>query len=196
MTYRYIDYALFLIVCMFLSNCKESLELKDAIVLNARKYKIVCSNDFCHGKYSGAEFIGKSDVAHQLSNEMSAVVGDKLKELYVQNNYVIVDFINIKMSTKGMGSGFVEYQLKIPFKKVSKKCDAYTSFDHVGGWNHSPELKSRINQLKGVLLKGEKLHISELKKTNEGLQEYWIQWKNKNFQSDCVDLPYLRQPII
>ena len=48
------------------------------------------------------------------------------------------------MSTKGMGSGNVIYKLSIPFVRVSEKCDAYTSFDHVGGWNHSPTLTERL----------------------------------------------------
>ena len=34
-------------------------------------------------------------------------------------------------------------------------------------------------------MKGEQLDISELKQTPEGLQEYWIQWKNKIIQIDC-----------
>jgi hypothetical protein len=34
-------------------------------------------------------------------------------------------------------------------------------------------------------LKGEELDISKLKQTPEGLQEYWIQWKNKTKQKEC-----------
>ena len=85
-----------------------------------------------------------------------------------------------------MGTGNVKYKLKIPFIRVHSKCDSYTSFDHVGGWNHRPELKNRIKQLETALLKGDSLHISELKRTNEGLQEYWIQWRNKDIQSVCL----------
>lgn len=51
---------------------------------------------------------------------------------------------------------------------------AYTSFDHVGGWNHSPALNVRRLQLKNVVMLNHKLNISELKRTHEGLQEYWI----------------------
>jgi len=34
-------------------------------------------------------------------------------------------------------------------------------------------------------MEGHELNISDLKTTREGLQEYWIQWKNKKTQSDC-----------
>ncbi|MCL5245154.1 hypothetical protein M4I21_04995 [Cellulophaga sp. 20_2_10] len=146
---------------------------------------IQCSDNGCNGQYVGAEFINRSDIAHQFSNKMSAKVGDKLKELFKGGKYSKVDFENIKMTTKGMGSGNVTYYLEIPFKRVNTKCDAYTSFDHVGGWNHKPELKSRKLQLKNVVIDKHKLDISTLKTTPEGLQEYWIQWKNKVTQSMC-----------
>ncbi len=135
--------------------------------------------------YIGPEFINGSDVAHQLSNKMSGEVGDKLKELYGQGKYSKVDFHNIVMSTEGMGTGRVQYFLSIPFVSVQDKCDAYTSFDHVGGWDHAPELSSRKKQLNKLLLKGEQLEVSKLKVTPESLQEYWIQWKNKLTQSSC-----------
>lgn len=149
------------------------------------KIEIECSENNCNGTYSGLEFINGEDIAHQFSNKMSAVVGDKLKELYYEKNYKKVDFSSIKMTTAGMGSGKVVYKLFIPFISVSSKCEAYTSFDHVGGWNHKPALERRKNELKDVTMKGHLLDISSLKKTPEGLQEYWIQWKNKRIQSDC-----------
>ena len=40
-------------------------------------------------------------------------------------------------------------------------------------------------ELSKVLMDGQALDISELKTTPEGLQEYWIQWKNKIKQSSC-----------
>ena len=40
-----------------------------------------CTDAGCTGTYIGPEFIRFSDVAHQFSNTMSGVVGDKLKEL-------------------------------------------------------------------------------------------------------------------
>ena len=84
-----------------------------------------------------------------------------------------------------MGSGNVIYSLKIPFVTVNEKCHAYISFDHVGGWNHKPDLATRKEELSKVLMDGQALDISELKTTPEGLQEYWIQWKNKIKQSSC-----------
>ncbi len=151
------------------------------------KYSISCTDDSCKGKYKGPEFINGSDVAHQLSNKIAAKVGDQLKALYRKGMYVKVGFSNITMSTKGMGSGQVIYTVYIPFIAVKEKCDAYTSFDHVGGWNHAPALVKRKQQLSKALLKGEHLDISDLKVTLEGLQEHWIQWKNKTLQLDCVN---------
>lgn len=147
--------------------------------------EIVCNDEGCKGTYIGPEFIDGSDVAHQFSNTMCAKAGEELKALFDHKKYVKVDFKNIEMSTKGMGSGNVQYFLSIPFIQVESKCDAYTSFDHVGGWNHAPALAARKRQLSKALLKGEQLDISALKTTPEGLQEYWIQWKNKHKQADC-----------
>ncbi len=151
----------------------------------AQQSTVECDDSGCSGTYTGPEFVNRSDVAHQFSNEMSWKVGDKLKELYKSGKYSKVDFSKIEMTTKGMGSGNVIYYLKIPFQQVDEKCNAYTSFDHVGGWNHTPALSSRKKQLQGALLEGESLDISDLKTTPEGLEEYWIQWKNKNVQKEC-----------
>ncbi len=113
------------------------------------------------GTYTGPEFINGSDVAHQFSNKMSAAVGDKLKELYKNELYGKVDFSNIQMSTEGMGTGHVVYSLSIPFVTVKEACDAYTSFDHVGGWNHTPALAKRKQELSKALMEGHELHISD-----------------------------------
>ena len=102
-----------------------------------------------------------------------------------QNNWVLLE---VKCQYVSLFSQYiytVTYYLKIPFVRVAKKCDAYTSFDHVGGWNHTPALSQRKKQLKGALMNGQKLDISDLKITKEGLQEYWIQWKNKITQAEC-----------
>lgn len=146
---------------------------------------IECTENGFVGVYEGPEFIEGSDVAHQFSNTASKNVGDKLKELYKSGNYAKVDFSRIVMSTKGMGSGTITYKISIPFKSVDQKCDAYTSFDHVGGWDHEPEKAARIAQLQSVLLPGEQLDISDLMTTPEGLQEYWIQWRNMEAQVNC-----------
>lgn len=148
--------------------------------------RIHCSDEQCFGTYRGPEFVNGSDIAHQHSNIISKVVGDKLKSLFDDGKYSKVDFVNIKMSTEGMGTGNVEYELTIPFLRVDNKCDAYTSFDHVGGWNHKPALERRKRELQKALIKGDSLFISNLKVTKEGLEEYWIQWKNKLKQSECV----------
>lgn len=148
-------------------------------------HKITCDDESCFGTYTGPEFIKGADIAHQFSNKMSADVGDQLKLLYKNKKYVKVDFPNIKMSINGMGSGEVTYYLKIPFIKVESECNAFTSFDHVGGWNHAPALAARKRQLGKALLQGHQLNISKLKTTPEGLQEYWIQWKNKSLQAHC-----------
>ena len=166
-----------LMSCLDSNNNKSKKLPKGSIVK--------CSKDGCSGKYTGPEFVISDDVAHQFSNQMSIAVGDKLKELYGQADYRKVDFIQIVMSTEGMGTGYVNYELKIPFMKVDKKCDAYTSFDHVGGWNHAPAIEKRKEALGAALMKGQALDISELKRTPEGLQEYWIQWKNKDTQAEC-----------
>lgn len=150
------------------------------------KHQITCTDAACFGKYSGQEVIHGSDIAHQFSNKMSKAVGDKLKELYQTEKFSKVDFENIQMSTNGMGTGNVTYELIIPFARVSTKCAAYTSFDHAGGWNHYPAITKRKERLNKVLLTGDSLFISQLKTTPEGLQEFWIQWRNKDLQGDCI----------
>lgn len=166
-----------LLSCTYSENVSRSSE--------TRASSIVCEDGGCSGVYDGPEFVGGDDVAHQFSNQISEKVGDKLKELYRNKVYSKVDFDGIEMSTHGMGSGTVVYQLTIPFKTVTEKCDAYTSFDHVGGWNHAPALAARKRQLQKALMNGETLDISRLKKTPEGLEEYWIQWKNNTEQAEC-----------
>ncbi|QCW98665.1 hypothetical protein FGM00_00455 [Aggregatimonas sangjinii] len=164
-------------------NCKDTT--KKISDKKTTGNEIVCSDSACEGIYEGPEFVNGSDVAHQFSNAMSAKVGDQLKDLFIKGAYSQVDFSKIRMSTKGMGSGQVVYQLFIPFVSVTKKCDAFTSFDHVGGWNHAPALSARKAQLGPALMPDDSLHISALKTTPEGLQEYWIQWRNKITQALC-----------
>ncbi len=174
-------------ILLFCIGCKRDNEIAETISFEKKntKIEINCNENGCTGKYVGFEFIDGEDVAHQFSNKVSKVVGNKLKELYKKEHYSKVDFSKICMSTIGMGSGTVTYELSIPFIKVTSKCDAYTSFDHVGGWNHTPALEKRKKELQSVLMKNEELQISDLKTTPEGLQEYWIQWKNKEIQADC-----------
>ena len=139
------------------------------------------------GIYNGPEFNQKGDIAHQFVNTASNLIGNKLKELYKKGQYSKVNFKGIEMSTKGMGSGNVEFQIKIPFERVSNECDAYTSFDHRGGWGHGEgyKLKDLKTELGNAPTKGTSLDISDMKKTPEGLVEYFAQWKNPNYQSHC-----------
>jgi hypothetical protein len=58
-----------------------------------------------------------------------------------------------------------------------------TGFDHSGGWGHTPDLNQRKNDLlKGKIVNNNKLYISPLCKTPEGLEEYWIQWQHTDLQ--------------
>jgi hypothetical protein len=176
-----------LLTCL---GCKQSNTVSKEKKNN--KTIIKCTDKGCEGVYIGAEFIeGKDkehpiDLAHKLSNKICWAVGDKLKEFYKNKKYAKVDFSKIEMSTKGMGTGKVVYKLYIPFVKVVDKCQACTTFEHSGGWNHTPELSKRKSDLNSLLLEGEKFDISDLKTTKEGLQEYWIQLKNKELQGCCV----------
>ena len=56
-----------------------------------------------------------------------------------------------------------------------------------GGWGHGEgykldDLKDEVGHLP---TKGTSLDISDMKKTPEGLVEYFAQWKNPNYQSHC-----------
>lgn len=158
-----------------------------------------CTDAGCKGEYRGPQFLKSdgSDVAHKYSNTMSNYVGIKLKELYNRGIYVKVDLKNIVMTADpvqyGENYNQTHVTIDIPFIKVKNKCDAYTSFDHVGGWGHTYkiDLPSRETQLSSLLLPGETLDVSDLKMTDKNvstsLNEYWIQWKNKITQSDCVN---------
>ena len=163
------------------------------IITEQTSQQPICDGSGCSGTYTGPEFNNSGDIAHQYSNTITKSIGVKLKELYKSGTYVKVDFSSIKLSTKGMGSGNVIYTVNIPFTSVSNKCDAMTGFAHVGGWNHSPALSARKQEILGYIpsgknenvVLGNQLDISQLTSTKEGLQEYWIQWKHKDYQSEC-----------
>jgi len=158
----------------------------------------ICSETGCKGTYTGPEFSKNcKDIAHQYSNVITKAVAAKLKELYTSGNYVKVDLDKIKMTTTSVSNkcnqNQTTYTVTIPFVKVSNKCDAMTGFAHVGGWGHTPALDARKQQLLGYIpdgktenvILGNKLDISKLTTTKEGLQEYWIQWKHRDYQSEC-----------
>lgn len=178
---KYFIFIIFFSALLIHCKTENSSSLTKYFIAN----QITCTKTECQGTYVGKEFINGEDIAHQFSNKMSTAVGDQLKILYKTGDYSKVDFKNITMITEGMGSGEVSYYLSIPFIAVKTKCNAYTSFDHVGGWNHAPALSQRKAQLQHLLLSGEYLDISKLKTTAEGLQEYWIQWKHKTIQVEC-----------
>ena len=166
-----------------------------------------CTETGCKGTYSGPQFniIGRNtdgtdkwnDIAHDYSNTMSYYVGVKLKELYKQGIYVKVDLEMIKMTANPVknkkSADPTKVTIDIPFIRVKNKCEAYTSFDHAGGWGHLDiDLDNRKTQLSSALLPGETLNVSTLNQTNKtdyntSLNEYWIQWKNKATQSDCAN---------
>lgn len=156
-----------------------------------------CDDNGCKGRYAGVEFVDEeyriklnltgTDIAHNYSNLISKYVGNHLKKMFLDKKYVKVDFSRIQMSTKGMkdGNDYVEYRIKIPFKRVNSPEEAMTGFDHCGGWGHAPDIKERINKLKNSpsgIVKNRRLWISPLCKTPEGLEEYWIQWQHSAYQ--------------
>jgi len=145
-------------------------------------------------------YIGPSqnpnDTTHRFINTIATIVGDELKKLYKKGQWTIVDLDGIKLETiidKTLGNridkntGQVEFKVDIPFIQVNNACDAYTSFDRRGGWGHGEgykldHLKDEVGHLP---TKGTSLDISDMKKTPEGLVEYFAQWKNPNYQSHC-----------
>jgi len=180
-----VDQILSLISLFLIVSCSDSQTIRKITPEYLKNGVVVCSDADCSGTYKGSEFVGHSDVAHQFSNTMCSKVGDHLKSLFDRELYSVVNFDKIEMTTLGLGTRTVQYFLRIPFDRVDSRCQAYTSFDHVGGWNHSPELAKRQEQLKSVLLPNDALGISTLKTTVEGLQEYWIQWRNQEKQKNC-----------
>ena len=121
-----------------------------------------------------------------MSNLISGEVGKKLKSLYNKKKYAKVDLKKIRMTSIDMDNlGSVKLEIFIPFKRVKNPCEARTGFDHSGGWDHDPEIELRKQQLLGIAV-CEELEISPLIKTPENFQEYWIQWKHKDFQANCA----------
>jgi hypothetical protein len=177
---------------LLLFSCTDNKE--DKIKKQNREIKkdliIVCTDSFCSLNYSGPEFtIQKGeiiDTAHRMSNLISGEVGKKLKSLFDKKKYAKVDLKNIRMTSIDMDNlGSVKLEIFIPFKRVKNPCEASTSFDHSGGWDHDPEIEERKKKLLGIAV-CEELEISPLIRTPENFQEYWIQWKHKEFQANCA----------
>ena len=177
---------------LLLFSCTDNKE--DKIKKQNREIKkdliIVCTDSLCSLNYSGPEFtIQKGeiiDTAHRMSNLISGEVGKKLKSLFDKKKYAKVDLKKIRMTSIDMDNlGYVKLEIFIPFKRVKNPCEASTSFDHSGGWDHDPEIEKRKKELSGIAV-CEKLEISPLIRTPENFQEYWIQWKHKDFQANCA----------
>ena len=165
-------------------------EVKTTKVKPEKDLVMVCTDSFCKVNYSGPEFtIHKGeiiDTAHRMSNLISSEVGKKLKSLFDKKKYAKVDLKKIRMTSIDMDNlGSVKLEIFIPFKRVKNPCEASTGFDHSGGWDHDPEIEIRKKDLSGIAV-CEELEISPLIKTPENFQEYWIQWKHKEFQANCA----------
>lgn len=146
--------------------------------------RLTCTDSSCEGTYVGKEWgPNGEDIGHRYSNTVADDVGKHLKKLYKNGKFSKVDLNNIKMSVKGYGTGDIEFYVKVPFERVSDKCDAMTSFDHSGSWAGTPQLDNRKNELSKLLLPGDTFEISNPIKS-AGLTEYWIQWRS-SIQSEC-----------
>lgn len=176
---------------LLLFSCSSpKKEIKNTEIKPKKNLVLVCNDSFCSVNYSGPEFtIHKGeiiDTAHRMSNLISGKVGKKLKSLFDKKKYARVDLKKIRMTSIDMDNlGSVKLEIFIPFKRVKNPCEARTGFDHSGGWDHDPEIEIRKQQLLGIAL-CEELEISPLIKTPENFQEYWIQWKHKDFQANCA----------
>ncbi len=181
-------------IYLILLSCEEEklknkIDKKKSEKINTKSIELICNDSFCEVKYDGLEFINYNgeiiDTAHRMSNLISGEVGKKLKLLFDEKKYSKVDLNKIKMTSEGMDNvGDVKLEIFIPFKRVKKKCDAATAFDHSGGWDHAPEIEKRIKNLSEIAV-CKKLEVSKLIKTPENFQEYWIQWKHETRQADC-----------
>ncbi len=182
--------ALTLSALLIFSCSNPKKEVKNTKTKPEKNLVIVCNDSFCKVNYSGPEFtIQKGeiiDTAHRMSNLISGEVGKKLKSLFDKKKYTKVDLKNIRMTSIDMNNlGSVKLEIFIPFKRVKNPCEASTGFDHSGGWDHDPAIEKRKKQLLGIAV-CEQLEISSLIKTPENFQEYWIQWKHKDFQANCA----------
>ena len=182
--------ALTLSALLIFSCSNPKKEVKNTKTKPEKNLVIVCNDSFCKVNYSGPEFtIHKGeiiDTAHRMSNLISGEVGKKLKSLFDNKKYAKVDLKKIRMTSIDMDNlGSVKLEIFIPFKRVLNLCEARTGFDHSGGWDHDPAIEKRKKQLLGIAV-CEQLEISSLIKTPENFQEYWIQWKHKEFQANCA----------
>lgn len=161
--------------------------------------KFFCTDSGCYGRYVGAEFTSKDgDIAHQYSNTFQRIVADKIRNEYAKGNYFKADIDNMEISVKRYSndSSKVDYLIWCPLIRVKTKCEARTGFTHSGGWGRSEtqDLKPELERRKKTLLGqgnviGGVLEISKEHKSSPTgksyLREYWINYKHKDYQSEC-----------
>ena len=142
------------------------------------------------GYFKGPEYNEEGDIAHQFSNKVAECVGAYLKQRYLKNVYLKVDLAVVTIKTEGLNQvDSVYYAIEMPFKRVAK-CDAFTGIEHCGSWNYQPRilLNKRFKELREGL--SERCSVGnsayQFYKNEEGFQEYWIQFKHKDYQADCV----------
>jgi len=142
------------------------------------------------GYFKGPEYNEEGDIAHQFSNKVADRVGAYLKERFLKKVYLKVDLAAVIIKTEGLNQvDSVYYAIEMPFKRVAK-CDAFTGIEHCGSWNYQPRilLNQRFKELREGLSERCSVGTSayQFYKNEEGFQEYWIQFKHKDYQADCV----------
>jgi len=152
---------------------------------------IVMTNIGFKGYYQGPEYNEQGDLAHQFSNKAARLIGDFLKKAYNKQNYLKVNFKKTKIYTKNLDQkDSVYYEIDMPFERVTK-CKAFTGIEHCGSWDQQPkeEITERLLKLK----KGLREHCSigameyQYFVSNEGFQEYWVQFMHRDYQVPCKD---------
>lgn len=172
----------------------KSKQEKTAIKkLESAKIKISISTSGFNGSYRGLEFsnegpLDERDVAHRFSNKIADTIGYFLKQQNLKGIFLKVDFKNTQIRTSGLDlEKHVVYTVSMPFLKT-KKCEGYTGIEHCGSWTDEAnlELRARMQELqkslKTISVGKPDVHFF---KTPEMFQEYWIQFKHKEYQADC-----------
>ena len=184
-------FSIFIVLMTFISCDSKNVKEESTTESKSNKKPILTSSISDKGflgKYVGVEFEGKVDVAHQFSNKATDIIGKHLKKSYEKGEYLKVDFKNTKITTSGLDlKGNVAFAIEMPFVKVDK-CEAFTGIEHVGTWvnQNNEKLDARLSEKLQNLTT---LSVGEADKayfhTEQGYKEYWIQFKHKNYQSNC-----------
>jgi hypothetical protein len=167
----------------------QSMETEEEKIPKPKYDSIRISDTGLIGYFKGPEFDEDGDIGHQFSNTVAKIVGQYLKEAYTNERYLKVNFNKLKITTKGLDQkDSVHYIMEMPFLKVSK-CKAFTGIEHCGSWNDQPMiiLDERMTELTTNLKSKYSVGKMEQKfiRTPEGLVEYWIQFKHKDYQKTC-----------